>query len=116
MPINAGDLDRVISVLRMTEGAADPFGHKAVTWPTLVRTRAMVTPVKDGERFGASRELQATVDTRFLVRWSSVTRTVTTLDRVQYGDRTYDIMAVKEVGRREGVEISGVARSETSLP
>ncbi len=34
-------------------------------------------------------------------------------DRVRFEGRVYDIVGVKEIGRREGLEITAVARPDT---
>ena len=60
----------------------------------------------------AAAEIQATVTDVFIIRWSTVTATITTMDRVVYYGRTYNIAEATEIGRREGMMLRGSARAE----
>ena len=50
---------------------------------------------------------------RFQIRYSSTVANLDTRDWVLFDGRTYDLIAVKEIGRREGLELTGAARAET---
>ena len=102
-------MDRRVRLERATP-TADGFGEPIDSWATLADVWAAVTPVSDGER-ARQAEVAATVSHRFVIRWSATTGAVTPRDRLVYGGRVFDIRGVKEIGRREGVEISAEARA-----
>lgn len=103
----AGALDRRITVERASV-TVDDFGGEVPTWSTLGEVWAEVTPISDGERWRAA-EVAADVTTRFRIRWGLG---VVVEDRVTYDGRTYNIVGVKEIGRRVGQEITASARAE----
>jgi SPP1 family predicted phage head-tail adaptor len=105
--MEAGKLDRRITVERATT-TTDAYGGEVATWVPLGTVWAAVEPISDGERFRAA-EVAAQVTTRFRIRWGLG---VTVEDRVVYDGRTYGIVGVKEIGRREGQEITAAARAE----
>jgi SPP1 family predicted phage head-tail adaptor len=110
--MRAGKLDRRITIQRATE-TRDGFNNVTLTWPgTVIATVwASKEDVRDSERF-SSQEVGAEITTRFQIRWSSDVENVNPKDRVVYDGRPYDIVAVKEIGRREGLEITASARSD----
>lgn len=69
--------------------------------------------LSDGERVRAA-QVQSTVTTRFVVRWSPFTVTITPKDRLVCDGVEYGISGIKETGaRREFLEITAAARSDT---
>lgn len=108
--IRAGSLDRRIEIQRATE-SRDDLNNVVLTWATLRTVWAAKADVRDGERW-AAMEVGAEVTTRFTIRWSPYVADVNPKDRIRYGGRTYDIVAVKEIGRREGLEITATARTD----
>lgn len=72
---------------------------------------ASVQYVSDGERVRAA-EVGASITVRFQIRYSSTVAVVNPKDRVVYGGKTFDISGVKELGRREGLEISAAAAAD----
>jgi SPP1 family predicted phage head-tail adaptor len=106
----AGTLDRRIDIQRATV-TLDGFGGESRTWATIGNLWASMTPISDGERF-RSDERAADITTRFVVRWSSLTSTVDAKDRLIFDGRTFEIYGVKEIGYRDGVEITAAARGE----
>ena len=107
--LEAGKLDRRIRVQRAT-ATTDALGTEVQAWADLSEVPASVEWVRDSERFRAA-EVSAGVEVRFVVRWGLG---VTVEDRVLYDGRVWEISAVKEIGRREGQEISAAARAEVS--
>lgn len=105
--IQAGDLDRRVTIERAST-TTDEYGNSAETWNALATVWAKVDHISDGEKWKAA-EVGAHVDTRFLIRWGF---SVTPLDRVVYESRAYSIKGVKEIGRREGQEITASARAD----
>jgi head-tail adaptor len=120
-----GRLDRKIAVQRKVVTIADD-GSEVEAWTDLVGNRwAAVDPVNGDERF-AQPQISATQQTEFLVRWSSTLQGLTPKDRIVYpptpvtspetatpDTAIYDIAAVHEVGRREGLRIIAIRRTDT---
>lgn len=72
---------------------------------------ASVQYASDGEKARAGA-VAATVSVRFQIRWSTAVSTVNPKDRVAYDGKVFDIVGVKELGRREGLEISAAAPAD----
>jgi SPP1 family predicted phage head-tail adaptor len=106
----AGDLDRRIQFRRATVsagalGAVETWAdHGAPVW-------ASKKDLSDGERWRAS-EVQAHVTTRFVIRSSEFSRDLTPKDRLICEGREYDITGIKEIGRRDMLEITAAARAD----
>ncbi|WP_370286957.1 phage head closure protein [Pseudooceanicola nanhaiensis] len=107
--MNGRQLDRRVTIERATM-IDDGFGQ-VESWAPLVTTWASKRDVSDAERIRAG-SVSAEITTRFRLRWRSVIATVTPKDRLVHEGRVYNIFSVKEIGRREGVEITGAARAE----
>lgn len=75
---------------------------------------AQKTDVSDGERWRAG-EVAAHVTARFVVR-ASLARGITPADRLVCDGVVYDIVGIKEgPGRRERLEITAAARTDTEV-
>ena len=109
--MGAGKLDRRIVIERATQ-AQDAAGQPIDTWSTFVTIWASRMDMSDGERFQSNQELNTRV-TRFKVRHSSDTKTVTAMDRISYEGDIYDILGVKEAseGRKRFIEITANVRN-----
>lgn len=107
----AGKLDRRIQFQRFTE-TDDGYGT-VQTWADYgTPIWAKKTDVSDTERWRAG-EVQASITTRFLVRYSSFTAGISPVDRLTHDGRVYDISGIKEgEGRRQWLEITAAARAE----
>jgi SPP1 family predicted phage head-tail adaptor len=108
--MQAGKLDRKITLQRSTE-TRDEYNEPVKTWATLATRSASYEPLSDGEKFSAS-ETAAEASARFVIRWSSAVATLNPRDRLLYEGDTWEILRVKEMGRREGLEITAGARAE----
>jgi SPP1 family predicted phage head-tail adaptor len=106
----SGPRDRRIVIERRTY-TLDGFGGEVVTWTNIGHRWASSLPVKDGERFG-NAEAIATITHRFQILWDATAAQIDPTYRVLFDGRLYDVVAVKEIGRREGIEISATARAE----
>lgn len=109
--MKSGPRDRRV-VIEAPSSTLDAYGGEIVTWSVLATRWASVTPVSDRERF-ANAETEASITHRFEVLydptlWASVDPTC----RVLFDNRYHEIVAVKEIGTRVGIEISAVARAE----
>jgi SPP1 family predicted phage head-tail adaptor len=110
MPLYAGARDRRITIQRATS-APNALNEPVLTWTDLATVWAEKFDVSDGERLQAS-EVDAEITTRFRILWSSQVADVNPKDRVSYAGRLYDIWGVKEIGTREGIEITATARAD----
>jgi SPP1 family predicted phage head-tail adaptor len=103
--------DRTITLERFTFTTDEGSGEQVLTWSTLATVQASKKDVSDSERV-ASAEVAAEIGTRFQIRWDSSVADLNPKDRLVYDGRTYEIVAVKELGRRDGLEISANARAD----
>jgi SPP1 family predicted phage head-tail adaptor len=108
--MRAGALDRRI-VLQRATFAPNDFNEPVATWSDLITVWAAVYQVTDVEQFRA-QEIGAEVTTRFTIRYSSGVADLGPTDRVAFDGREYNITGVRELGRREWLEIRAVARAE----
>lgn len=108
--LNAGDLDRRLKLQRAIN-IANSLNEDIPTWTTLATVWASKRDVSDGERVAAA-EVAAHITTRFRVRYGSIAKTLTAADRVMCDGLVYEISAVKELGFREGIEITAAARPD----
>ncbi len=110
MALSAGKMDRKIVLQRFTE-TFDSYNESVKTWATLATRWASYEPISDGERLRSS-ETAATLSARFVIRYSSAVATLNPKDRLTFDGTTYEILHVKELGRREGLEITAGARDD----
>jgi SPP1 family predicted phage head-tail adaptor len=108
--MQAGELDRRIELRRATT-VTDATGGETRTWFAIATVWASKQDVRDAERVRA-QEVGATITTRFQIRWSSDVADLDASDELVCEGRTYAIEAVKEIGRRDGLEITAAARAE----
>lgn len=104
--IGAGQLDRRITLRRKTE-VNTGLGLTA-TWADLGTIWAGRKDVSDGEKMAAGG-VMSTLAARFVVRSSSLTRGLTPKDALIEGGRTFQITGIKELGRRDFLEITAEA-------
>ncbi len=123
--MRAGRLDRKITIQRKTV-TLEYSGQATETWADLVANRwAAVMPLGGDERF-AIPEISAKQQVEFRVRWSSNVAGLTPQDRIVYpapadtspptpilDTSIYDVAAVHEIGRREGLRIIAIRRTDT---
>ena len=101
--------DRRITLER--GGVSDDGFSQVETWEPLAEVWAEVDPISDGERWRAG-EVGASVTHRFRIRYSTTVADLNPRDRLTYEGRAFDIGGVKEMGRREGLEITASARAD----
>jgi head-tail adaptor len=123
--MRAGRLDRRITIQRQTTTFSDS-GASVETWSAISHRRpASRTPIRGDERFQA-QQFVAREQVEFRVRYGSSVTGLSPLDRLVYpapadpdeqapsDQDIYDIMAVHEIGRREGFRILAARRAESA--
>ncbi len=112
MMTTAQDLDRKITIQRYTS-VPNEFNEPIETWADFFTCRAKRRDVSDGEKFAAG-QIGSSLTTRFVIRSSTETRTVTTKDRLVHEGATFNILGVKEAneGRFRFIEITAVKDSD----
>lgn len=110
MALAAGKMDRRITIQRATI-TRDEYNEEVPGWADLATVWASYEPIKDGERFRGG-ERAADLSARFQIRYSATSATITAEDRLIFEGRTYEIEHVKEIGRREGLELTSVGRAD----
>lgn len=103
--MQAGKLDRRIQFLRaelVDDGyqtnLGDYVNHGNPVW-------ASKQEIRDGERWNAGG-IGLDVVFRFTVRWSPFTEGITPEDRVQFEGDVFGIVGVKELGRKDWLEVT----------
>jgi SPP1 family predicted phage head-tail adaptor len=123
--VKAGILDRRVTLMRRTE-TQSPSGEPIVAWQALAGNRwASIGPVSGTERW-ATPQVAAQEQIEIRIRWSSDIADLSPRDRVVYpaldlddppdeiaDTHIYDILALPEIGRREGFRIIATRRTDT---
>jgi len=109
--MDAGRLDRRI-VLKRRKSGENGFGEPVDEWTTVATVWAHAAPVSDGERWRAGETLASRIN-RFTVRYSETAAGLDPRDQIEYDGRTWDIQGIKEIGRRELLEITAAARADS---
>ena len=103
--MNAGDLDRKVTFLRaemIDDGYQTRQGPFVTYGPAVWAARRYIS---DRERYAANT-VGVDAVARFTVRYSQFTAGLTHSDRLECEGRIYGITGIKEVGRREWIEIT----------
>lgn len=108
--MQARSLDRTITLERFGE-TYDEWNQPIQGWAELGTRKASKKDVSDGEKLRAA-QVGATISTRFRVRYDSLTKTITAADRLTCEGREYAIVGTKELGRREGIEITATTGND----
>lgn len=111
--MNAGRLDRLIRFEQvLATGEVDDAGEPVQRWITYRQVWAQKRSMQGSERFGDQQHL-AEVDAVYQTRHFDDITPRKELRFVDLKDRrTFNIKAVHELGRREGLEILATARAE----
>lgn len=111
--MRAGQLDRRITVLRPIVAQSDS-GEETRSFAALATVAARKIENRGQERFAAQQYVGHAVRT-FWIRWSSTVAVINDEYKILFDGRAFDITDVREIGRREGIEIDGYARAESAL-
>lgn len=102
--MKAGALNRRISILR--EGPGTDNGIELIPGALgVVATRWASWKPANGSEVFENQGREAKSGGTFWLRSDNVTRQITPLDKIDFDGRVYDVVAVQELGRREGVEL-----------
>jgi len=110
MGIAAGNMDRRITLERFTT-TVDAYNEPIPAWGVFASRAASYKPLSDGETFRAG-ETAADASARFVIRWSSGVSDLNPKDRLRFEGGTWEILRTKEIGRREGIEITASRRAD----
>lgn len=108
--MGAAKYDRLINLMRYTT-TEDTAGQPIQSFVLLKTVPAYARTISDGERLQGGGVFSSISD-RFLIRWSSDISDLNPKDRIHYNGKVYDIVGVKEIGRRKELEITTAARSD----
>ncbi|MCB2130805.1 MAG: head-tail adaptor protein [Rhodobacteraceae bacterium] len=108
--MNAGRLDRRLQFQRATL-SDDGFGSVEVFASHGSPVWASKKDVSDAERWRAG-EVSAIISARFVLRSSAFSRGLTPNDRLVCDGVTYEISGIKEIARRQWIEITASARAD----
>lgn len=106
----SGQMDRRLTIQRATV-STNGFNEPVQTWAPIATVWARRINVSDAER-QRSAETTAEITARFQIRFQSALASLNPKDRVICDGDTFDIWGVKEIGLREGLEISATARAD----
>lgn len=99
--MRAGKLDKMIEVIRSTTGV-DDYGTPSNTWQTIynpIRAQIVQGSAEEFMRsFGTSSETAMVFRIRHL-------QDLTLGDVVVYDGRSFDVKEIKEIGRKQGLEL-----------
>jgi SPP1 family predicted phage head-tail adaptor len=100
--MDAGGMDRRVTLSHRSVAATDSNGFRAETYPSSYATVWAQKLDIIGREYVAMKQLQSEVSTRFRLRYRS---DVLVTDRLTMDGVAYDIHSVAEIGRKEGLEI-----------
>jgi SPP1 family predicted phage head-tail adaptor len=100
----AGVRDRAVRLER--HGVTyDQWNQPTEGWALLAEVWASKDDVSDGEKLRAA-QVGSSMTSRFGLAYDEVTASLTTADRLVCDGKTYDISGIKELGTRQGIEVT----------
>lgn len=111
--MDAGKLDRRVALQRATESKSDR-GGVTQTWATFATVWAQKIEARGDERF-SDPSLVGKITRSFRIRWSSEVKDLTSKDRVMFEGVPHDIIAQREIGGRDLIELDCFARAEETV-
>ena len=104
--MRAGKLDRRVTIQRATT-APNGFNEPVETWTDVATVWAQQRPNRGAERFSA-QEINGQAVMTFHIRYRTDLRVS---DRIIYGGRVWNVIDIREVGRRVVTEFDAVAEA-----
>lgn len=111
--MRAGALDRRITIRRLSPTQSGS-GEEADSFLPLATVWAEKRENSGSERF-ANQQTVGKAFVTFRFRWSQTVKEVSVKHQIEFDGRNFDIVAVREIGRREGIEVDCLVRSEEPL-
>ena len=108
--MRAGKLDRRLTIRRASM-SHDGFANVQGDPSDLATVWAERMPMSDGER-NQQGGVFASATVRFRVRYSATVADLNPKDTLTCEGRGYEVLGVKEIGRREGLEITASERTD----
>jgi head-tail adaptor len=109
--MHPGQMDRNIEIMRRTDSPLDRFGEApkeaVVVWTAYAGRRQT-----SGREFLAAGEVTPEKIAVFMTRWIDIQPPLTAGDLVRCDGQTWDILEVRELGRRAGLELKCKALGE----
>ena len=110
MRLPAGSLDRRVAILRKGEPMHDGFTKTPGAEAVFAERWASVKPAR-GSEIVEFHGREGRMVMSFWLRFDEVTRTIVETDALDFEGRRFELVApAMEIGRREGIELLGVAR------
>ena len=107
-----GKMDRRIVIERATL-TTNTYGERAESWGTLATVWAEISyKFGSGTESIQSDQILTKQPVSFIIRYSTTTSGVIPTDRVNYDGNYYQIEALQEIGRAEGLRIVTTLRGE----
>lgn len=105
MHLNAGQLDRRITLQQRTVTRDPAYNAEVVTWPDIATVWAKVVESSTAPGPGASGDVALYArPMKITIRWRAGIDKSTT--RISYAGRLLRITGTAELGRREGIELA----------
>jgi SPP1 family predicted phage head-tail adaptor len=109
---DAARLDRRVTLQEKVE-TQDEYGQAIVTWVDMADTWAEAIPGRGVERTEAL-QLVAITDMIFRIRWRNDLSAAAT--RVRFDGRSYDVLGISELGRRELLQLDATWSDAPTTP
>ncbi len=99
--MRAGQLDREITIQEYSEGTPDEYGNSVPGYVDVATVRAQLiqSTIEEYQRAYGEGANTAVI---FRIRW---TDQIETSSQITYGGKTFNIREIKEIGRRNGLEL-----------
>lgn len=115
MPLNAGALDRIITLQTATKAPDPSSGEEVFDWDDVAeqQVNAQWLPASAREAWQAGQRLAAYIEGVFVI-YDMTPRPTPGASRVFWEEdgRTFDIKGVEEIGRHEGLRLFVTARAD----
>lgn len=112
----AGKLDRRITIKREGETGRNEYNEPIIGWSVLATVWAQRKDASDSTRleYQAAGQVGSSQVSRFIVRSSVTTRSVTPVDQISYDGSDWNILSIKETseGRKRFIEITAARRQD----
>lgn len=100
--MRAGKLDRIIDLQRSAIIGNDGAGNPELAWTVIARLRAQIVDGSRQATIGGEKQIDSAETVTFRTRFVDG---VSLADRVVYQGAVHDLVEVKEIGRRRGLEL-----------